>query len=110
MLLLRPTLLSISFSFGEQMRRRTSAVFNRSISTKESLAPFMDFSSVGSEMEREMNKGVTDAVSKLVVGECIRNDGAGGGRCGPGGIGAVPETAAGGNEPVGRIAEQKQVW
>ena len=52
---MRPTVLSTTFSLGEHMRRRTSAVLTRSVSTKESFAPFMDFSSVGSDTARVLS-------------------------------------------------------
>ena len=48
----RPTPDSTIFSAGVASLRRTSAVFTRSVSTKESRAPLMDFSSVGSETGR----------------------------------------------------------
>ena len=49
---LRPMLLSMTLRFGEQIRFRTSAVLVRRVSTKESFAPLMDFSRVGSDTER----------------------------------------------------------
>ena len=49
---LRPSSVLTDFSRGSRMRRRTSAVFVRSVSTKESLPPLTDFSRLGSEILR----------------------------------------------------------
>ena len=50
--LLRPTVVWYSFSAGVHRRRRTSAVFTRSVSTKASLPPLTVFSTVGGPTAR----------------------------------------------------------
>ena len=77
---LRPTVLSMSFSFGVHILRRTRAVFVRSVSTKESFAPFSAFSSVGSDMarvfsERTSKHSAVCSVSKITAQcPCVRAD------------------------------------
>ena len=75
--LLRPTVLSMVLSCGVQSLLRTSEVLVRSASTKESLPPLSDFSSVGSDTERfwlvlTSKHSARESVSKMTAQEpCV---------------------------------------